>query len=307
MNLGKLKKVELREIWKHEAIDFTKWLAKEENINELSNEIGIDIEVLQTEANVGSFNVDILAKERDTDRKIILENQLEKTDHDHLGKLITYASGYSAEVIIWIVKSAREEHQNAIEWLNENMNENISFFLIEIELWQIGNSEPAPKFQIISKPNDWAKVIKTASEKGELTNTKSLQLEFWEAFNDFAEGKVSFNLRKPKGRHWYDISYGDSNSHLSVAMDTRNNIVNIMLYIPDNIELFSELSKRKQEIIEELGFEMEWQDLENKKARRINYSIENFKINEKESWNIYYALIIEKVEKIRKIFIKYVK
>ncbi len=166
MNLDKLKKVNLRDVWQHEAHKFTKWLAEEENISELSEEIGIDIEVIQTEANVGSFSVDILAKEVESERKIIIENQLEKTDHDHLGKLITYASGYDAEFIIWIVKTAREEHINAINWLNENIVENINFFLIEIELWKIGESKPAPKFQIIARPNDWAKTIKTASSKG---------------------------------------------------------------------------------------------------------------------------------------------
>ena len=154
--LGKLNQVDLRHIWVHEALDFTQWLAKPDNLAILSDEIGIDITLTQTEAHVGRFNVDILAEEENTGRKIIIENQLEPTNHDHLGKLITYASGYDAEIVIWIVEDARDEHTRAIDWLNEHTDENINFFLIKMELWQIGDSLPAPKFQIISQPNNWA-------------------------------------------------------------------------------------------------------------------------------------------------------
>ena len=115
----------------------------------LSEDIGVDIKLTQTEANVGKFSVDILAEEESSGRKIIIENQLEGTNHDHLGKIITYASGYGAEIIIWIVRDYREEHQKAVDWLNEHTDEYISFFLIRIELWQIGESNPAPKFEIV--------------------------------------------------------------------------------------------------------------------------------------------------------------
>ncbi len=108
MQLSKLEKVDLREIWKHEAMDFTNWLAKPKNLELLSDEIGIDISLIQTEASVGNFNVDILAEEENTGRKIIIENQLESTNHDHLGKIITYASGFDAEIIVWIVKNVRD-------------------------------------------------------------------------------------------------------------------------------------------------------------------------------------------------------
>lgn len=116
--LSKLIKLDLREVWKHEALDFTNWLAENENLEALSDAVGVDIKLIQTEASVGKFNVDILAEEDLTGRKIIIENQLESTDHDHLGKIITYASGHDAEIIIWIVKDTRDEHQKAIEWLN---------------------------------------------------------------------------------------------------------------------------------------------------------------------------------------------
>ena len=130
MNLGKLQKGDLREIWKHEASDFTNWLAKPENIAILSDEIGIGLKLVKTEAEVGSFSSDILAEEENTGKKVIIENQLEPTDHNHLGKIITYASGYDAAIIIWIVQEARDEHKRAVDWLNEHTDEGVNFFLV---------------------------------------------------------------------------------------------------------------------------------------------------------------------------------
>ena len=164
MKLGKIKRItDLRSVWQHEAKDFSKWLAKEENLSELSNTLGIDIILEELESSVGNFNVDLYAIEEGTNRRIIIENQLEDTNHDHLGKLITYASGKGAEVIIWIVKRAREEHRQAIEWLNQNTGVNIGFFLVEIELWRIDDSAIAPRFNVVERPNDWAKQMKNSS------------------------------------------------------------------------------------------------------------------------------------------------
>ena len=175
MKLGKLEKInDLRSIWKHEAKDFTPWLAQEENLAILSDAIGIDIVLEEKESNVGDFSVDLYATEEGTNRKIIIENQLEETNHDHLGKIITYASGKDAEVIIWIVKKARDEHKQAIEWLNQHTDEKSAFFLIEIEVWKINDSDPAPKFNIVERPNDWAKAMKKAG----LSESDSLKLEF---------------------------------------------------------------------------------------------------------------------------------
>jgi hypothetical protein len=165
--LGTIKKIEnLRSIWPHEAHDFSKWLAKEENLSLLSDTVGIDLVLEELESAVGGFHVDLYASEESTGRKIIIENQLEDTDHDHLGKLITYAAGKSAEVIIWIVKRARDEHRLAVEWLNQHTDSNIGFFLLEIELWQIDNSPYAPKFNVVERPNDWAKFVKAAAAAG---------------------------------------------------------------------------------------------------------------------------------------------
>ena len=134
VNLGKLKEIkDLRKVWQHEALNFTPWLAEDDNLALLTDSVGLEITVDETEASVGDFNVDIFATETGTDRKIIIVNQLEDTNHDHLGKLITYASGKDADIIIWVVKRAREEHRAAIEWLNNYTDEDIAFFLLEIK------------------------------------------------------------------------------------------------------------------------------------------------------------------------------
>ena len=175
--LGKIERIsDLRTIWPHEARDFTKWLAQEENLALLSDTLGIDIALEERESSVGDFNVDLYATEVGTGRKITIENQLEFSDHDHLGKIITYASGKGAEVIVWIVKHARDEHKRAIEWLNQHTDENIGFFLLEIELWKINDSVPAPKFNIVEKPNDWAKAMTVAEG---LSPLQKLQIDFW--------------------------------------------------------------------------------------------------------------------------------
>ena len=162
IKLGKLEKItDLRTIWKNEEYDFTPWLAKDTNIKLLSDEIGIPIKVKKTEAPVGKYSLDILAENEDTNENIIIENQLEITNHDHLGKILVYGAGYDAKTIIWIVKDANEEHKQAIEWLNEHSDDSINLFLVKVELFRIGDSDIAPHFEIVSQPNDWTKTIRT--------------------------------------------------------------------------------------------------------------------------------------------------
>jgi len=164
MKFGRLEKVELRDFWYKEDKDFTPWLAKPENIEILSEAIGIELEVQSQEQNVGPFRADILCFDINDNHYILIENQLEKTDHTHLGQLMTYAAGLDAITIIWISPRFTEEHRAALDWLNRITDETFRFFGIEIELYRIGDSFPAPMFNVVSKPNDWSKnVKKTAS------------------------------------------------------------------------------------------------------------------------------------------------
>lgn len=268
-NLGKMKRIhDLRSVWPHEANDFTKWLAQEANLAELGNNIGIDIDLEERESSVGSFNVDIYAVESGTGRRIIIENQLEDTNHDHLGKLITYASGKGAEVIVWIVKRARDEHRQAIEWLNRHTDSNIGFFLVEIELWQIDDSLLAPKFNVVEKPNDWAKTMKVVEG---LNSTEMLKLNFWQFFNDTmsqnAEFCKYFNLRKPQPHHWYDLSIGTSSYFISLNINTQKKKVDAGIYIPNDKELFHKFKACKIDFEKSFGCDVEFRDTG--KASRI--------------------------------------
>lgn len=305
MSLGKIKKIELREGWKHEANDFTQWLSQEENLQFLGDEIGFDITLIQTEAKVGSFNVDILAEEETTGHKIIIENQLEITNHDHLGKLITYASGYDARIIIWVVKDVREEHRQAIDWLNENTSEEIGFYLLKIELWQIADSPFAPKFEIISKPNDWAKAVKSSVESSELTDTKLKQLQFWEDFKSYIKqnnGKIRFQKSHPQ--HWCDASIGKSGCHISLTINSREKLFGCEIYINDNKEMFRQLLEYKDKIENEIGEKLEWMELPNKKASRIKLSIIGDFGNE-DDWDRYFEWMQTMAEKFYHVFPKY--
>ena len=288
VQLGTLEKVkDLRLVWKNEAQDFTKWLAKEENLALLSKELDIDIELITTEAKTGSFSTDILALESNTEDKIIIENQLESTNHDHLGKIITYASGHDAKTIIWVVKDVREEHRRAVDWLNEHTDDEINIFLCRIELWKIDDSKLAPKFQIVSSPSNWTKTIKR-SNNDELSATKMLQLNYWtkltEIIDNDGDYNTIFNSRKPNAQHWYNLALGSSLAHISLTINTRENDIKTQIWIRNSKELYDFLDSQKDVIEDELGFTLNWQRLDGKKASYVNI-IKNINLNNEDNWN----------------------
>ncbi len=302
--LGKLKEVDLRQVWKHEALNFTQWLAKDENLALLSETLGIDINLIKTEADVGSFNVDILAEDSNG-RKIVVENQLESTNHDHLGKIITYASGYDAEIIVWIVKDVRNEHKQAIDWLNEHTDEKINFFAVKIQALQIDDSNPAPYFQVVCKPNAWAKIMK--SNTSALTERKLKLLEFWTALNEYLDNKSSkIKPQKPSAAHWNTISIGTSKAHISITALGKEKKIGCEFYIPDNKDLYYYLEKHKTEIERIFGEELYWQELPNKKASRISVSRDNFDLYNNENWQRDFAWFEEKAAKFKEAFCPFV-
>lgn len=310
MRLGKLEKIPLRHGWSHEALNFTNWLAKPENLELLSNEIGIDIVLTQTEASVGKFNVDILAEEENRERKIIIENQLEATDHDHLGKIVTYAAGHDAEIVIWIVKEVRDEHKKAIDWLNDITNESINFFAIKIELWKIGNSDPAPKFNIISKPNNWAKALKKSNASSQkASELNMLQLEFWSSMNDYFEtNPISVNMKSPRAQSYYNLALGFGNKvHLALNVHSVENYCSVKVYIPNSKELFFGLLENKEQIEMKTGLDFEWMELPERQASQIRIKKEGFDLNNTEEWEEAYKWFAEIIEKIKPVFVGYVE
>ena len=306
ISLGTLKEIkDLRTVWPHEALDFTKWLAEDENIAILSDAIGIDIAVSDTESTVGDFRLDIFATEAGTNRKIIIENQLEDTNHDHLGKIITYASGKSAEIIIWVVKRAREEHRAAIEWLNNHTDEQIGFFLCEIKLYQIGDSEPAVKFEVIEKPNDWTKKIK---ENTASSPTEQFRYEYWMAFNSYAFSKAiyakNFRQRKASTDHWMDLSIGSSACHIAVSQIQKRNSISIEIYINEDKQLFRAFYEKKNDIENEMGMRLDWRELPNRKASRIIVE-KPMELENRDKWSEQFEWIIDVTLKMKNTFRKY--
>ena len=303
-NLGTLKEItDLRSIWPHEALNFTPWVA--ENVDLLADAVGLDITVDETESSVGDFNVDIYASETGTDRKIIIENQLEDTDHDHLGKLITYASGKGADVVIWVVKHAREEHKAAVEWLNNHTDDKIGFFLCEIKLFQIGDSQIAPAFTVVERPNDWTKEIrKTASAN----STQQQRLEYWQAFNDYAFSDANFsrifNKRKPTTDHWMDFSIGSSACHIAVSQIQKRKAVDVELSINDDKELFKSLFAHKDEIEKNMEMELEWKELPERKASRILIE-KTVDLDDRATWPEQFDYIMDTCIKMKRAFKRY--
>jgi len=222
-SLGRLERVELRDIWLSEASDFTPWLARKENLDILGETLGIDLELEAQERAVGPFRADILCKDIETDRWVLIENQLERTDHIHLGQLLTYASGLEAVTIVWIAARFTEEHRSTLDWLNRITDESFRFFGLEVELWRIGDSPAAPKFNIVSKPNDWSQSVAQAAraiDDAKLSETRIMQRAYWTAFDNVlsaARGPISGG-RKPQPQSWMGYSVGRSHFGLHAAM-----------------------------------------------------------------------------------------
>lgn len=306
IKLGKLEKIkDLRQIWKNEEYDFTPWLAKEQNMKLLSEELGISIKVLKTEASVGKYSLDILAINEDTNENVIIENQLEITNHDHLGKILVYGAGYDAKTIIWIVKDYNEEHKQAIEWLNEHSDENINLFLVKIELFKIGDSEIAPHFEIISQPNDWTKTIRNNQSNTELTGMKLVDLNFWQGFSEYLyENKTTFSVRKAQPQHWYSLAIGSSDCHIDLTVNKSGEVA-CSLWIENNKNLYNKFFEHKLEIESELGYSVKWDYKDGSKASSINIR-SDFKLDLKNGdLSKGYQWLLEKSEDFKRVFRKY--
>lgn len=270
-HLGKIEQVNLREVFSKEDKDFTPWL--NENLDILGKKLNLDIIDGTIEVGVGSFNCDIIAKDSDSNKTIIIENQFRATNHDHLGKIFTYAAGKDASIIIWIAEKFREEHKKALEWVNENVDpeSDISFFGVEIKLIKIENSPVAPDFSIIVKPNDWERSIKISSQA--ISETSKKYLEIYSKLAD-AYSKINPKWRKVKPQPQSWLSFGAGKSGLVFVWAFKsNNRISIELYIDtgdknENERIFEELEKHKDKIEDEVKG-LNWEKLEERRACRI--------------------------------------
>lgn len=314
MDLGLLESVAIREIWAGEATHFTPWLAKEDNLGLLSKALGIELELEAQEKSVGPFRADILCKEVSTDRWVLIENQLERTDHTHLGQLATYASGLNAAIIIWIAAKFTDEHRATLDWLNHITNDEFKFFGIEIEAWRIGSSKVAPRFNIVSKPNDWSKHVASAAKAldvSDLSETRQRQLKYWDRFHQVLnehQGPVSGN-RKAQPQSWMSYSVGTSRFNIGAAMERTKRRVRAELYISGEYAKawFEELKDERQLIEDELKCELDWQFLPEGTDCRIALYLENIDPDDETNWPHQHRWLAEKVNDFHRVFSDRVK
>ena len=264
-SLGRLEPVNLREYWQDEARDFTNWLAEERNLSLLSDDLGMDLELEGVEVAVGPYKADIVAHDISSDLRVVIENQLEKTNHDHLGKILTYASGLDASIMIWIAREFSEEHRRAFDFSNEQASPNLQCYGIEIELWKIGDFSPAPQFKIVSRPNEYTSEIKTDLISSNLTEAKALYLDLWNGFKKYcAEKGTTLKIRKPRPQQWFAIAVGRSKFQISLTASLQHQRIGCEIYIrgKNAKTAFKFLEEKKEQVEVTLG-EIEWQELTN--------------------------------------------
>lgn len=305
--LGRLERVELRDIWKSEAQDFTPWLAREDNLALLGEALGIELELEAVEESVGPFRADILCKDVLSDRWVLVENQLERTDHTHLGQLLTYGAGLDAVTIVWIAARAAQEHRAAIDWLNEITDTEVRFFLIEVELWRIGDSPAAPKFNIVSQPNDWSRSTsgaKKAIESGALSDSRRMLVDYWTAFETLL-GERSERVRavKPLPQNWMVHSLGKSGVTLNATWNRRENWVRGEVYltgVPAK-EYFNLLKMSRDDIEAEFGAALTWYDGA-QNDRRIWVTREFPDVIDAATWPEQHAWLVDVLERLHSVF-----
>lgn len=281
--IGRIERVPLREVWRHEAHDLTVWL--EENVDVLNDVLGLSLVSAEREQNAGAFSVDLVAED-DEGRTVVIENQLERSNHDHLGKLITYTAMTDAQVAIWVVSEPRPEHVRAISWLNDSAP--ADFYLVKIEGIRIGDSPPAPLLTLIVQPSEEGR--RAAEVKKEIGETGSLRRRFWAELLERARERTRLHAAvSPGTRYW--VSAGAGRSGLRLSYVIREDEWQVELYIDRgqdfddlNLRWFEELRAERDEIEREFGGALDWQRLEGRRACRVRFRVEGAGLNDEERW-----------------------
>lgn len=301
--LGTLEKIDLRVYWKGEASHFTPWLAQ--NLKLLGDAIGLDLELESEELGVGPFRADILCKDTTSNAWVLIENQLERTDHTHLGQLMTYAAGLDAATIVWVAQRFTDEHRAALDWLNRITADGFHFFGLEVELWKIGESAIAPKFNVICKPNDWAKSVAKATTEA-LSETKQLQLEYWQAFREYLlENSTILKPQAALPQHWTCFSVGRSGFMLEARVNSKTSTIGVGLLITDQKYakgFFDQLFERQQVIEQEIGQPLMWQRLDDSKRSQVQLELSNAPLSQRSDWERQFAWFKNQLERFYQTF-----
>lgn len=262
--LAKLEAVEIRTIWRDEARNFTPWLTTDEGLELLGEVLGVPLELVKSEAEVGPFSADLLLRvPGDAEHTIVVENQFGKTDHDHLGKLLTYGAGLGARTVVWIAETFCDEHRQTLDWLNEQAGESASYFGLELRLFSIANSPPAAQFNIVSSPNAWANVVRAT--KYEYSEREAAYQQFWRELAEYLAAKKSpLRMQKPQPQSWSAFSLGRSGFIVTCSVNNRRGKgLCCELYIDHekSAAALEQLQAQKATIEQELGEPLSWQRL----------------------------------------------
>lgn len=304
--LGKMERVNVRDAWQNEASHFTPWLALDEGLELLQDALEMDLEVEATEQYIGPFKADIVAKRTDTpdEHWVLIENQLEKTDHLHLGQLLTYAAGLKAATIVWVAERFEEEHRAALDWLNAITSEEFAFYGLEIELWRINDSPPAPMFNVIAQPNEWSREVKHKADNTP-SDLKQLQQRYWQTLRaQLLEKKSKVRPQKAHPQHWADFALGRSGAWLTACVNSSKKSISVEFACrgPAGKVWYDQLLAQKAEIEAELGHQLVWRRLDGKKQSRILLFREDTDPTNEADWPAQHAWLIEKLEKFRDVF-----
>lgn len=302
-----LQPQDVREYWTHEAHEFTPWLADQlraDDPSHLEDVLGLDLDVVEIEKSVGKYSVDILAEVVEDGRQVVIENQLNSSDHDHLGKCIAYAAGIDADIIVWLSPQFNDEHRDAFNWLNKNSREGVDLFAIRLEVWKIADSPPAVRLNPVEDPSEWKEKAKRAG--GEVSETKKLQEEYWTQFRDLInERQTPLRPRKPKPQHWYNNPIGRSGFKLQFTVNTVENNLYCQLIIKDDPEAYQELESEKTQIENEIGESLIWSPSEEAKGSSNRSKItlrRSCRLEDKESWIEYHDWMINRGERFHETF-----
>lgn len=287
--LGTLQRVDLRHVWQHEQYHFTPWLAEPANLEVLGSTLGLELELVGVEVAVGPYAADIVCADALTQTPVLIENQLAKTDHSHLGQILTYAAGLEAKTVIWVASSFTDEHRAAIDWLNEVTLEGWQFFALEIELWRIGPSQPAPRFNVICRPNDWSRAVREEAAKAEASSPgQAFRLRFWTSFRDWRATR-KLPAPKPAANSWQNHSVGRTGFVLEAVVRQEKKELGVRLYIHCTDlpikRVFRYLLGRQAEIDARVGSPLAWDELPDQKGSVIHAVKRDAPLEDESRWS----------------------
>lgn len=270
----------------------------------LGESIGIGLEGQQLEASVGPYRADILCRSTSDDSLVLIESQLKRTDHSHLGRLLTFAAGLDAFTLVWVVERFTEEHRAAMDWLHRITEDGFHFFGVEVELWRIGDSVPAPKFNVVVKPNDWAKTVREQGAATESSATEALRPDYWRGFAAHLEDAGSkLKLQSPSNRLWANLSIGRAGVHLPAVVSVRERFVCAKVYFkgPRGLRYFQLLEEQRQQIDRELGEVPTWEHSAGGKNSQIHLW-RDADPSDRTSWLELFKWTREKLEALDRVF-----